>query len=201
MFDIKDWIPVEAFAPFIAGVLIWFGVNYTFLAPDVIGPRLSEKYYVPVCEANVAKVAEGFKTELAAKVQTFESGLAQRQQKTRQAIQQQLDGIFSPYGAEGKAIGNLFGLNSQNYESAIAMESDNQRGSFSGEVQKEIEKQRASQKHETPAAFCGCNVSEAMSERLELSLFTTSFRLYKPRMISQLEDGTFFEACGAAPVV
>lgn len=147
------------------------------------------------------KAKAGFATELATKMQTFESGLAQRQQKTRAAIEEQLDNAMGAYGAEGRAIGNLFGLNTQNFEGAIGMEADKQRNSFQGDMQDEVQKRRASQKYETPVAFCGCNVSEAMSERLELSLFTTSFRLYKPRMIAQLEDGTFFEACGAAPVI
>jgi hypothetical protein len=56
--------------------------------------------------------------------------------------------------------------------------------------------------HRTPAPFCGCVVSEGLAEQIDLAAFTSTLRLYAPRVIQQLNNGSRIMAttsCGRPP--
>lgn len=205
MIDISEWFPVEAIYPLLGGAAIWFGINYAVLAPDVIGPRLSERYYLPACLKQVEAARDGYAAAITQKVQSFEEGLKARASNARSAAQQQMDGMFGTdeYGQALKNLMTGFGaVDVDGYVgTAIGMEQGKQRASFKAELEDDIERDRKSQKFTGADEFCGCNVAEGFSNRVDLAAYTASFRIYKPRMIDQLEDGAFFDPCGQPPVV
>lgn len=205
MIDISEWFPVEAIYPLLGGVAVWFGINYTVLAPDVIGPRLSERYYLPACHKQVEAARMGYAKALTQKVQSFEEGLKERASNAQSAAKQQMDGMFGT-DEYGQALKNMItGFGSVNIDgyvgTAIGMEQSKQRASFEAGLQSEIERDRKNQKFSSADEFCGCNVAEAFSNRVDLAAYTSTFRVYTPRMIDQLEDGAFFEPCGQPPII
>lgn len=205
MIDVSEWFPVEAIYPMLGGAAIWFGINYAVLAPDVIGPRLAERYYLPACEARVEDARASYAEAVTEKVQSFEEQLRARASNARAAGQRQMDSMFGT-DDYGQALRNLLtGFGAVDVDgitgAAIGMELDKQRASFRAGLADDIERDQARQKFEGAGAFCGCNVAEGFSNRVDLAAYTASFRVYKPRMIDQLEAGAFFEPCGAPPVV
>ena len=205
MIDVSEWFPVEAIYPMLGGAAIWFGINYAVLAPDVIGPRLAERYYLPACEARVEDARASYAEAVTEKVQSFEEQLKARASNARAAGQRQMDSMFGT-DEYGQALKNLItGFGAVDVDgitgAAMGMELDKQRASFRAGLAADIERDRESQKFDGAGAFCGCNVAEGFSNRVDLAAYTASFRIYTPRMIEQLEDGTFFDACGKPPVV
>ncbi|PJN92979.1 hypothetical protein CNY89_24830, partial [Amaricoccus sp. HAR-UPW-R2A-40] len=65
----------------------------------------------------------------------------------------------------------------------MGMELDKQRANFRAGLAADIERDRESQKFDGAGAFCGCNVAEGFSNRVDLAAYTASFRIYTPRMI------------------
>lgn len=205
MIDLSEWFPVDAIYPLLGGAAIWFGINYAVLAPDVIGPRLAQRYYLPACEKQVTAARASYGAAVTEKVQSFEEQLKARAGNARAAARQQMDGMFGT-DDYGQALKNLItGFGTVDVDgmtgAAIGMELDKQRASFRAGLADDIERDRARQKYEDTGAFCGCNVAEGFSNRVDLAAYTASFRVYKPRMIDQLESGAFFEGCGQPPVV
>ena len=205
MIDISEWFPVEAIYPLLGGAAIWFGINYAVLAPDVIGPRLAERYYLPVCEARVGNARASYGAAVTEKVKSFEKQLKARASNARAAGQRQMDSMFGSddYGRALKSLITGFGAVDVDgiTGAAIGMELDKQRANFRAGLAADIERDRASQNFTDADEFCGCNMAEGFSNRVDLAAYTASFRVYKPRMIEQLEGGAFFEPCGQPPVV
>lgn len=207
MFDWRDFFPVDALAPLIGGVLVWFGLNYLVLAPNVIAPRLAEKYYTPACLASVEagrdEVAKRFEAEEANWQAVLEQKVAAiRQQYSGGAI----GGILGMYGAEGQRFMQNHGNTISQWGSgpinqAIAEGMRQARENFEADRSAEIAEMRKSQKYSTPAQFCGCNVEAGLSDRFDLALFTSTVRLFKPAGIARLEAGAIHDQCGAVPVV
>ncbi|KNY13053.1 hypothetical protein AKG11_31370 [Shinella sp. SUS2] len=209
MFDWRDFFPVDALAPLIGGLLLWFGVNYLVLAPNVIGPRLAEKYYTPACLASV----EAGRTALAEKFAAADAAWLERADKTRRELQQQysggggiLGGILGMYGAEGQRFIQKHGDTLSQWSSGPVNQAINQglgqaRAEYDAARRTEIAELRRNQRYTDAAGFCGCNVAAGMSDKLDLALFTSTVRLYKPAGIADLEAGRVFDQCGTVPVV
>lgn len=205
MIDVSEWFPVDAIYPLLGGAAVWFGINYAVLAPDVIGPRLAERYYLPACMMAVDAARASYGAAITEKVQSFEEQLKTRAGNARAAGQQQMDTMFGG-GEYGQALKNLItGFGAVDIDgltgAAIGMELDKQRADFRAGLAADIERDRAGQKFADAGAFCGCNVAEGFSNRVDLAAYTASFRVYRPRMIDQLDAGAFFEPCGAPPMV
>lgn len=211
MFDWKEFFPVDALAPLVGGLLLWFGVNYLVLAPNVIGPRLAERYYLPACVAGVEQGRSQMAGRLRQMDQEIETALRQLGAQAAEGVQNQLGSILGQvlgmYGAEGQAFkdrygsqlgGSFGGMVGVGIEAKLA----EQRAAMQAEKERQIAEMRAQQKFSSPAQFCGCNVGEGLSDRLELALFTSSLRLYTPPRMEALNRGEIFGAqCGAAPVL
>lgn len=209
MFDWRDFFPVDALAPLIGGLLLWFGVNYLVLAPNVIGPRLAEKYYTPACLASV----EAGRTALTEKFAAADAAWLERAERTSRELRQQYSGgggIFGSflglYGAEGQQFIQKHGDTLNQWGSgplnqAISQGISSARAEYDAKRSAEIAELRRSQRHTDAAGFCGCNVAAGMSDKLDLALFTSTVRLYKPAGIADLEAGRVFDQCGAVPVV
>lgn len=211
---LKETFPSDALGPFVVGVLAWFGINFVFLAPSVIGPRLAERYYVPACVASVeqgrAARLQADKDEEQAVMAQLQRGVENAVRQSQQAVGGMLMQLFQGYGREGEAFIERHGQTLGNFsdrmggQAAGPLAAQAQRAYAEWQAKKNAERaaQRAAQRFTAPAAFCGCNVSAALSSNVDLALFTSTLRAYKPKGISDIESGRVFEAeCGKAPVV
>ena len=218
MQDWKELFPIESIAPLIGGAIVWFGLNYLFLAPEVLGPRLAEKYYRPACLAAVATGRQGFQQEMQ---QARENGLAQIQ-RTMEEVTRQVAG--QAQASIGTGLGALFGgrpgserfmqrhgdtLNqwagqamAPALQQVLNQRLAQERGALDRQLQTRQREAEQGVIHRTPAPFCGCVVSEGLAEQIDLAAFTSTLRLYAPRVIQQLNNGSRIMAttsCGRPP--
>lgn len=212
--SLKDFLPMEALAPVLGGLLLWFGFNYLVLAPNVIVPRLAEKYYVPACIGSIKSAREAL-TERSRKdeaeyVVTLNKWIVEQNAKMKAAAGGALAQFFGIYGSEGQAylqrygkdLGNMVDQGLSNASPALVQKAQQALAEWKSGKQKEIATLRSQQKFSDPVAFCGCNVSAALSDNIDLALYTSSLRLLKPKSVKELEGGRVFESdCGKAPVV
>lgn len=212
--SLRDFLPMEALAPVLGGLLLWFGFNYIVLAPNVIVPRLAEKYYVPACVTSVKNAREAaierFKKEEAEYMVTLNKWMVEQNDKMKAAAGNLLGQILGNYGAQGQAyvqqhgkeLGGWLDKSLATASPALVQRAQQALTEWKSGKQKEIASLRSQQKFSDPAAFCGCNVGAAMSNNIDLALYTSSLRLLKPKSVSELENGRVFEAeCGKIPVV
>lgn len=212
--SLKDFLPIDALAPLLGGLLLWFGFNYLVLAPNIITPRLTEKYYVPACMASVSTARQAVSDRLKKDETEYMAALnkwmieqsSQMKARAGNALQQ----FFGMYGKEGQAYlqqhGNaLGGLVDQGMASVapvILEQGQKALSEWKAGKQKELASIRSQQKHSEPVAFCACNVAAAMGDNVDLALYTSSLRLLKPKKVRELENGHVFETeCGKVPVV
>ena len=221
MSDWRELFPVEGIAPLLGGILVWFGLNYLFIAPEIIAPRLAERYYFPACQSAVAEGRQARQRYVVELVKRGEAALAQAAQMAQQQAQQRSqqatgtvlgmlfggrpgsDEFMSRYGAQ------MQGWAAQQAAPAVGMavqqQVEPQRRAFMQQMQAEEREARAGIIHATPAAFCGCVVEEGlMKDRFQLAAYTASLRVFTPDGVRRLQDGTIFNdarACGRPPVV
>lgn len=221
MSDWRELFPVEGIAPLLGGILVWFGLNYLFIAPDIIAPRLAARYYLPACQTAVAEGRQARQSHVARLIQQGEAALQQAAQMAQQQAQQRSQ------QATGTVLGMLFGgrpgseefLNryggqmqgwaAQQSAPAVGMavqqQVEQQRRAFIQQMQTEEREARAGIVHATPAAFCGCVVEDGlMKDRFQLAAYTASLRVFTPDGVRRLQDGTIYNdarACGRPPVV
>ena len=210
----KEIFPVEAFGPLVGGVLLWFGLNFIFLAPSVIVPRLAERYYAPACVATVDSGRAAFIKTVQEEETAYKGALndwIKEQTANSQATVGGLLGqIFGGYGQEGQDFMNYYGKELGDFSNRVGgqamgplqLKAQEALTEWQGKKQAEIAAMRAQQKYTDAASFCGCNISAAMSNNVDLALYTSSLRMFKPKGVIDLENGRVFESeCGTAPVV
>lgn len=205
----KDFIPSEAIAPVIGGVLVWFGANFAFLGPNVIAPRAAEKHYFPLCMAAVEQSRVQLAEDVKLQDQQFEERLMSAARQTQKRIDDTKNTaakmFWGGYGQSGEAFMRKYGIGEYSSGGTIsyqvAQEMEDLRNQYAAEKRAAREKARANIKITDPASFCACNMDVGLSERLEVSAFTASLRLYKPQSIKDLENGRFFSECGLPPAV
>lgn len=209
----KEIFPVEAFGPLIGGLLVWFGLNFIFLAPSVAGPRLAERYYAPACIAAVetgrvafAKTRDEEETAYKGRLNDW---IREQTANSQSQVGDVLSQIFGGYGQQGQAFMSHYGSELNSFSNRVGgqamgplqVEAQKALTEWQGKKQAEIAAMRAQQKYTDATGFCGCNVSAALSNNVELALHTASLRMFKPKGISDLENGRVFEAeCGKPPV-
>ncbi|WLS12076.1 hypothetical protein Q9314_28690 (plasmid) [Shinella sumterensis] len=212
--SLKEIFPVEAFAPLLGGLLLWFGLNYIFLAPNVIVPRLSERYYAPACiksvEAGRAAFDETAKKEEADYNRYLNKWIAEQTANAQAQVGNMLGQILGGRGIESQRFFETHGNALTDFSKRMggqAMGPLQQKAQaafteWKSKKQTEIASMRAQQKYRDAAGFCGCNISAAMSNNIDLALYTSTLRMFKPKGVIDLENGRVFEAeCGKAPVV
>lgn len=210
----KEIFPVEAFGPLIGGVLLWFGLNFIFLAPSVIVPRLAERYYAPACVATVTAGRANFiktvQEDEAAYKAKLTDWIAEQTAESKRQVGGVLGQIFGAYGQEGRDLMSAYGDQFADFSNKVGgqamgplqLQAQDALTEWQGKKQAEIAAMRAQQKYTDAASFCGCNISAAMSNSVDLALYTSSLRMFKPKGVIDLENGRVFEAeCGTAPVV
>ena len=194
---LKELFPVEAIGPAIGGALIWFGANYAFVGPELIGPRLKEKHYVPMCEMVVAEGRSIRAREEKALIARAEDELARRADMLRSQLSHGAGSIFSMMGAEGQNFWNKWGNQigggvSSMMEGPITMRLEAERAELYAAIRAEKAKAQSSIVHKAPNAYCGCLIDEALDERTDLAFFTSTLRFYTPPTIRNIETGAIF---------
>ncbi len=201
MIDWKELFPAEAIAPFIGGLVLWFGFNYVFFAPQVIAPRLAERYYYPACETAVAEHSSNFAAEWQKRLEEQERDVQARADKARAAIQEELN---RTQGSEQfEALWGLMNGNAQ-VNAAIAKVAGEIEDNYARQNKEELRDIANKSIHKTKDAYCNCVIGNVLDNRFDLASYTSSLRFYTPPGIARLESGqAIFDtpACGAAPVV
>lgn len=209
MIDLKEIFPFEAIAPMIGGAVVWFGANYIFIGPEVIGPRLQEKYFAPMCTQVVqaGRTMQGQKEK--ALVNQFEARMEDYANSVRRQAQNGAQGFFGMFGAEGHAFWNKYGNQlgggiASATEGPLRMRMDQERNTFYSKLEEERAKAKASLRFTSADAYCGCVIGEALGERFDLAAYSASLRFYTPPSIRNIENGSVFaesDVCGPMPII
>lgn len=212
---LAELFPVESIGPLLGGVLIWFAVNYLYIGPELIGPRLAAKYYGPACLAAVQDGREARTNEVASLRQAFQ----QQQAALAQSLQQQMQAATS--GFFGALLGGRPGSDEffRQHGNTVQGWSNSMAGMATPAIQQRLQREEAAFRdkmeerereakkgilYASPVQFCGCVITEGMKERIDLAAFTATLRLYTPPAIKKLGDGTMLheaKACGSPPMV
>jgi hypothetical protein len=212
--SLKEIFPIEAFAPLLGGLLLWFGFNYIFLAPSIIVPRLSERYYSPACIASVetgkAAFIQGSKKEEEDYNLALNKWIAEQTANAQAQVGNMIGQLLGGRGLESQRFFETHGNTLTDFSKRMggqAMGPLQQKAQaamteWKAKKQAEIIAMRSQQKYRDARSFCGCNIAAAMSNNIDLALYTSSLRMFKPKGVIDLENGRVFEAeCGKAPVV
>lgn len=199
-----ELFPIESLGPLAGGALIWFGANYFVLAPNVIGPRLVERYYAPACRAAVARGVTEYQQERQTLRTAAEATFQVKRAEIRERIIGAIRGQLGQWGGGRNPFGDMI---EQRVIAAAqpairSAEADAWNALDAGLRQHEREAQ-AGITHKTPAAFCGCAVAAGMGERIDLATYTASLRLYAPDTVERLQNGSIASRapeCGKPPV-
>ena len=212
MFDLKDILPTETLVPLLAGGAVWFGANYLYIGPEMIGPRLADIYYAPACTAIVENGRAVYAQREQDLIDQFNEGLESQADAARGRVAAASDQALQ------MAFGNMA-------PEMMALFGDQMMGSASGmmdlQLQGEIEGQRKAFEDELAAQraaatnavfypmaedYCGCMIHQTLSEEaFDLASYTASLRLFTPPTIRNIESGAAYNvvlpACGAMPVL
>ena len=210
---LSELFPIQSIGPLIGGVLLWFALNYLYIAPNLIGPRLAAKYYTPACMAAVADGRTAFKSETASLLEAFNAKQAALAQGLQQQVQQGVASMFGVLlgGRPGsEAFFQQHGKTVEGWGNSVAGTATPAIAERLRAEQRAFETQLAAREREAkkgivytaPAQFCGCVITEGMKEEMQLAMFTASLRLYTPPAIRRFEDGTMLHEatkCGTPP--
>jgi hypothetical protein len=211
---LSELFPIQSIGPLIGGAILWFALNYLYIAPDLIGPRLAAKYYLPACMAAVQDGRQGHQNEVASLKQAFAKQQEELAQSLQQQMQQGVAGMFGMMlgGRPGsEAFFRQHGKTVEGWGNTVTAMGSPAIGERLRTEQRAFETQLAAREREAkkgiiytaPAQFCGCVITEGMKERIDLAAFTATLRLYTPPAIRRFEDGTMLheaKACGTPPV-
>lgn len=218
--DWKELFPVESIAPLLGGIALWFGLNYLIIGPEIIGPRLAEKYYRPACMTAMAQGRDAWQLQMRearatgeSRIQTMMQELAGQMQAQAQASVGSMMGMMFGGSREGARLMDRHGSQMGNWaqgmitpglQAALQQRFNQERQALDTLLRTQEREMQQGVVHRTPAPFCGCIVTEGMKDRIDLAAFTASLRLYTPGTIRRLEDGSMItatQACGTPPIV
>lgn len=212
---LSELFPIQSIGPLLGGVLIWFVINYLYIGPELIGPRLAAKYYLPACMAAVKDGRTAFQEETT----SLQKAFAVAQQKLADELRGQMQ-----QGAT-QLLGTIFGGRPgseaffKQHGSTLQGWANNMAGAGLGVIGDRLQAQKAEFNrgmaerekearkgviYPAPAQYCSCVVGEGLKERVDLAAFTSTLRLYTPPAIRRLSDGTMLHearACGTMPTV
>lgn len=212
---LSELFPIQSIGPLIGGALIWFAINYLYLGPELIGPRLAAKYYMPACIAAVAEGREEYQNKTTSLRQAFAQSQEELARTMRQTMQQGVGGMFGTmlggrpgsdkfFRKHGDTVQGWTNSLTDMASPAIADRLQSEQRAFEARMAEREKDARRGVIYPAPAQFCGCVVTEGLKERVDLAAFTATLRLYTPPAIRRLADGTMLHdarACGTVPSV
>lgn len=211
---LSELFPIQSIGPLIGGILLWFGFNYLYLGPELIGPRLGAKYYHPACMAAVTDGREAYHRETLTLLEAYRARQAEivqaMQQRAQAGANNALGLLFGGRPGSDEFMrrhgGTLQGWMNNNMAPGVAVAIEQrlqaEQQAFTGQMAEREKEARRGVVYSAPAQFCGCVVNEGLKERVDLAAFTATLRLYTPPGIRRLADGTMLhdaKACGSVP--
>ena len=173
------------FADHIAAVLVvgilWCGAHVLYVGPEVIAPRLTEKYYRPQCRR--ALIAH-LQADAHAYVQRIQRDHARQQraaQRDRDALSQITGGLVRQY------VGEEFAEMYKNSPIAQTFKGIFDAAQSLQNLPPELP-DISVPSESTQAGYCACLIAAHLSDRLAVGLFSASLRLWKPETIVRLEN-------------
>lgn len=211
MFNAQDYPGFELAMPVVIGAAAWFGLNYIFLAPAVIAPRLEETYFTPACRSQAGSAERAWlsrEEEIEREARAYLKSIQQNapaivNQGTQSGLRALLGGI---YGAQGNAYVDRYGeqlggLAERNFGAMAGQITGSQ---IAEEYRKRWRQERtayeAATKFTTKAEYCNCIIQTGMSQNFDMAAYTSTLRLYKPAVIRNLLQGGPLEQCGRPPL-
>lgn len=174
--SMRDLPFFDALFPIIAALGVWIGANIFYIGPEIVGPRLAEKYYLPACHAAVVKARAALE---AAKLERLQS-----QQRQARGKQRQINNLLG--GFMRNVLGNEF---VEHYRDDPLVQSMQEMMEVGGALEKPIGNlSLPSPGPSKPSDYCGCVVSENIGESISTGLFSASLRIWKPENIRRLES-------------
>jgi len=202
-------LPLQSLGPVLCAGLLWFGLNYAWLGPEV-GRRLADRQYRPHCVAEVASLQQARRDRHYAEWQSLIDDVGRQ----RDAVQAQIDArLRQAEMAQGLLRSILPEELNRVLDGVLA---DPRVAGAMGLLKGKLDLPELPQVPAMPpplpaarpegrTAFCACVVGRALdAARLDLASHTASLRLYTPPRIASFdaEMGELIraEACGAMPL-
>ncbi len=169
---IKDLPFIDTVFPIVIAVAIWTGVHVLFIGPEVIGPRLTEKYYMPACRAGVARI----KALSEEKQQRAYQAQRRQQEVKKRKAGKLLDGLTT----------SIFGPEFAEYYKDHPFIKSMQDMARMG-IELETPTIILPKPSQMPSNYCNCIIAELLSERMATGLYSASLRLWKGNNIRRLQ--------------
>jgi hypothetical protein len=201
--------------PVVVGLVAWYGLNFAWIAPNVIAPRLAEKHYLPSCVANVEKismaVAQDFQTRAQQAREAAAQAAAQVEREAQAAANEFWGRLFADrpggqqfleyYNQPGRALDTANKI-ATGHAVNLTLQGEGQKlASEISEMSKEVREMNRTANYKTAADYCGCYVTTGMSDRMEMAFHTSTVRVFKPQGLTDMEAFKKFDDCGSVPVV
>ncbi|NRA88452.1 MAG: hypothetical protein HRU28_13920 [Rhizobiales bacterium] len=172
---IKDIPYIDTIMPLLLALGLWTCTHIFYIGPDIVGPRLATKYYLPACKANLANAKQ---TSIE-----FRQRKNARKQYQLQQRQQMIGDTF------GNLMKNYFGQEFSNkYSDSMILNPMKMMPNVDALLALNNGAEQAPVQNIDGSAYCACLVEEVITERISMGLFSASMRIWKPKSIRQLEN-------------
>ena len=172
---IKDIPYIDTIMPLLLALGLWTCAHIFYIGPDIVGPRLAIKYYLPACKANLTNAKQS--------AVEFRQRKNAHQQNQLQKRQQMIGDTF------GNLMRNYFGQEFSNkYADSVIFNPMKVIPNMDGLLALNNSAEQAPVQNIDGLAYCACLVEEVISERVSMGLFSASLRIWKPKAIRQLEN-------------
>lgn len=159
----------DTLGPILLAAILWSSAHIFLVAPNIIAPRLSEKFYQPQCEVGIqqawhkALAVEQFKRQ-----EQVERKRAELRHK-RQMAEHLIEKSFGPLGQHLKQLGIFDALEMPQLPKSTRKPQDQAKISLSAQN------------------FCSCVITNLLGNQFATGLYSASFRFWKPENIQKLE--------------
>lgn len=172
---IKDIPYIDTIMPLLLALGLWTAAHIFYIGPDIVGPRLATKYYLPACKANLVNAKQS--------AVEFRQRKNAHQQYQLQQRQQMIGDTF------GNLMRNYFGQEFSNkYSDSVIFNPMKIMPNVDGLLALNNGTEQAPIQNKDSSAYCTCLVDEVINERVSMGLFSASMRIWKPKSIRQLEN-------------
>lgn len=174
--SMRDLPFFDAIFPVLAALAVWIGMHMFYIGPEIIGPRLAQKYYLPACQANITRTIANVAAAKQARSTAHQTQVQQSQRQMNNLLGGFMRGVFGDEFVDYYGDDPLVKSMQDMVDVGMALENpiDNLPG-FQAEVL-------------ATADYCQCIISENIGERVSTGLFSASLRIWKPANIRRLEN-------------
>lgn len=170
---------VDTLAPLLIAAGIWTGAHIFVIGPDIVAPRLAEKYYLPTCRAGLQKALVNARN----RQQERDENLIREKRAKLEEMNALSGALLRQFF--GRDLGGRLG-NSPVFNPMNALQPD----VIDRLITQSIPASNSSLV--SKSGYCACVISEVLRERVSTGLFSASMRIWKPdniRLLESLETG------------